>query len=147
MANPPAEEVVELIERYHPHDQPGIAWPVLEAYATRLTDDLGEQFDQEEFLEIIEARLVDTATWDSEDALYQLDSKRVSLYPAGWHDHLGGSADLEAYMRFLTDEALGFSDEQTAVGGAGEGVPEQFLLDTVNLAPSVRRDESIETPS
>jgi hypothetical protein len=70
-----------------------------------------------------------------------------SLYPLCWHDQLGGSADLEAYMRFLTDEAPGFPDEQTAVGGAGEGVPEQFLLDTVNLAPSVRRDESIETPS
>jgi hypothetical protein len=133
------EEVIELIERYHPHDQPGIAWSVLEAYATRLADDLGEQFDQEEFLETIEARLVDTSTWESDDALYKLDSKRLSLYPSSWHDHLGGSADLRAYVQFLTDKAPNFSDEQTAGGGAGKGVPEQFLLDTVNLIGRIDR--------
>lgn len=126
-------EIVELVERYHPHDQPGIAWSVFEAYVTRLADVLGDQFDPEEFLETIEARTVDTETWENDGALYKLDTARVSLFPPRWHDHLGGSADLTAYVRFLTDEAPAFSDEQTAIGGAGEGVPEQFLLNTVNL--------------
>jgi hypothetical protein len=132
-------EVVKFIERYHPHDQPGIAWSVLEAYAMRLADDLGDEFDQNTFLEEIDDRLVDTATWYGDDALYELDTKRVSLFPLRWHDSLGGSTDLTAYVRFLTDEAPGFSDERAAVGGAGEGVPEQFLLDTVNLVGRVDR--------
>jgi hypothetical protein len=130
-------EVVKLIERYHPHDQPGIAWSVLDAYATRLADDLRDQFDREEFLEDIEARLVETQTWASDDALYELDTNRVSLFPPRWHDSLGGATDLTAYVRFLTDEAPGFADDRTAVGGAGEGVPEQFLLETVNLVGRV----------
>lgn len=132
-------EVVKFIERYHPHDQPGIAWSVLEAYATRFDDDLGNQFSREEFLEAIETRLVETQTWKSNDALYKLDSKRVSLYPPCWHDHLDGSSDLISYVRFLTDEAPVFSDERTNVGGAGEGIPEQFLLDTVNLVGRIDR--------
>jgi hypothetical protein len=130
-------EVVKFIERYHPHDQPGIAWSVLEAYATRLADNLGAQFDREEFLETIEARRVESQTWESDDALYQLGTNRVSLFPPHWHDSLGGATDLTAYVRFLTDEAPGFADERTAVGGTGEGIPEQFLLETVNLVGRV----------
>jgi hypothetical protein len=112
---------------------------VLEAYAARFDDTLDGEFDENEFLEDIETRLVDTATWESDDALYKLDSERLSLYPSGWHDHLGGSADLGAYVQFLTDETRNFSDEQTAVGGAGEGVPDQFLLDTVTLIGRIDR--------
>ena len=33
------EEVVALIERYHPHEQPGISRETLEAYATALAND------------------------------------------------------------------------------------------------------------
>ncbi|HET7323143.1 MAG TPA: hypothetical protein VFJ06_02300 [Halococcus sp.] len=130
-------EVVEFVERYHPHDQPGIAWATLEAYAARFAEDFGEQFDSEEFLDRIESQLVETETWESDDALYKLDGKRVSLYPPRWHDRLGGSADLKEYLRFIADDAPGFAEERTAVGGSGEGVPEQFLLDTVNLVGRV----------
>jgi hypothetical protein len=130
-------EVVELIERYHPHDQPGIAWATLEAYAARFDDELGDEFETDEVLDAIEGQLVDSSAWEDDDALYKLDSKRVSLYPPDWHDQLGGSADLTEYLRFIADDAPGFSDDQTATGGAGKGVPEQFLLDTVNLVGRV----------
>ena len=33
------EEVVALIERYHPHEQPGISREALEAYATALANE------------------------------------------------------------------------------------------------------------
>lgn len=130
-------QVVEYIERYHPHDQPGIARSTLEAYAARLEDELDGQLEREEFLETIESRLTETQTWESDDALYAVGNDRISLYPPRWHDHLGGSTDLKAYLRFIAEDAPGFADDQTAVGATGKGVPEQFLLNTVNLVGRV----------
>lgn len=130
-------EVVEYIERYHPHDQPGIGRSTLEAYAERLTDELGGQFEYEEFLDTIESRLTETETWESDDALYAVDDDRISLYPPRWHDQVGGATNFKEYLRFIADDAPGFANDQTAVGGSGDGVPEQFLLNTVNLVGRV----------
>ena len=62
-------ELVTLIERYHPHDQPGVSQETLEAYATVLADESDYRFDVENFLDAIDEHLVDVETWADNDVL------------------------------------------------------------------------------
>lgn len=133
------EELVKLIERYHSHEQPGVSQGTLEAYAQALEEEPNYEFDAEAFLSTVDERLTDTKTWYSDDALYEIDATRVSVYPPQWHEELGGSTDLRAYVQFLVDTDSGFQSD-TASGGAGRGVPEQVLLDIVSVVGRVDRD-------
>lgn len=133
------EELVKLIERYHSHEQPGVSQETLEAYAQALEEEPNYEFDTETFLSTVDERLTDTKTWYRDDALYEIDATRVSVYPPRWHEELGGSTDLRAYVQFLLDGDSGFQSD-TASGGAGRGVPEQVLLDIVSVVGRVDRD-------
>ena len=131
-------ELVALIERHHPHDQPGVSRETLEAYAKALTDEPDYRFDAEGFLDEIDERLIDIETWAGNDALYPVDD-RVSAYPAQWHAELGGSIDVRAYLDFLQNEAVGFMHDTR---GPGQGVPEETLLDIVATVGRTDREEA-----
>lgn len=133
------EELVKLIERYHSHEQPGVSQGTLKAYAKALEEESNYDLDAETFLSAVDERLTDTKTWYRDDALYEIDANRVSVYPPHWHEKLGGSTDLRAYIQFLVDTDSGFQSDTTS-GGAGRGVPEQVLLDIVSVVGRVDRD-------
>ena len=133
------DELVRLIEQYHPHDQPGIARETLEAYARRMEETTEHEFNAEEFLETIDERLEDGDSEYTTDAFYRLDDDRVSSYPARWHDELGGVTDLREHVRFLG--ALDPEGRSGAdLGGAGGGVPEQVLLDAASIIGRIDPD-------
>jgi hypothetical protein len=132
------EEVVALIERYHPHERPGVSRETLEAYATALANEPQYHFDVEEFLEAVDEQVIDVETWAGEGMLYRVDD-RLSAYPARWHAELGGSTDVRKYLRFLREEAPGFTHD---AAGAGQGIPEETLLDIVATVGRTDRKEA-----
>jgi hypothetical protein len=121
------DDFVRLIEQYHDNDRAGVARETLDAYARRLEDERPD-FDADAFLGAIDDRLTDDGY--ATDAFYRLDDDRVSVYPAQWHDDLGGETDLREYVRYLGALEPGAGAE---LGGAGRGVPEHELLDAVGV--------------
>jgi hypothetical protein len=126
------DEFVRLVEQYHPHDRPGIAWDTLEAYTEAMEGtDFGHSHDMDGFLDTVDDRLVDGDSAYTADAFYRLDD-RISAYPRDWHDALGGETDLREFVRFLA--AIDPEGESGAdLGGVGRGVPEQVLLDAAGI--------------
>ena len=126
------EEVVALIEREHAHEAPGLARETLDAYADVLGGDAAIEFDPDEFLDAIDDRLTEAETWAGSDVFYAVADDRVSVYPQYWHEALGGTVDLPAYLRFLQDEVVGVEEDFTS-GAAGSGVPENSLIKIVSI--------------
>lgn len=137
------EELVELIERHHAHEQPGVAWEVLSDYAAALDDELGGQFDADSFLDGLEEQVTEAGTWQGPNTLYVLDDDRVSRYPARWHEALEGETDIREYVRFLVEEAEDFEGAIDS-GGAGPGVPENDLLRVVAVVGRTDRETAKE---
>jgi hypothetical protein len=127
------DEFLALIEQYHPHDRPGIAWETIEAYTEAMEGtDYGHSHDMDGFLDTVDDRLVDGDSEYTTDAFYRLDGDRVSVYPARWHDELGGESDLREYVRFLT--TLDVDGESGAdLGATGGGVPEHVLVNAAGI--------------
>lgn len=132
-----AEDFVELIERHHPHEQPGVSRETIDQYTDALAVRDETDFDADGFTETLDSRLTDAETWQGHDALYALNDDRVSTYPANWHEALGGSTDVREYIRFLL-EAENFENLES--GGAGYGVPQKTLLDIVAVVGRTDRE-------
>jgi hypothetical protein len=127
-------EVVTLIERGHPDagTTPGITRETLTAYAQEFGEETAFPVGPEEFRSAINDRLTDSETWVNDEALYEVSDTRVSVYPRHWHDALGGEVDIPSFLEFLQDEVSGVEGDFTS-GGAGDGVPEDSLVDIVSV--------------
>lgn len=130
-----ARELLELVERHHPTDGPGVDWTVVEAYANALDEEGLSELDGEVIVERLESERVESDTWVDTDTIYDLGGGRVSLFPATWHERVGGSDDVVEFVDFLADR-----DATIGQAGAGEGVPEQLLLDAVALVGGLDRE-------
>jgi hypothetical protein len=131
------DEFLSLVERHHPTDEPGVDWAVVEAYAAALDERGVSQLDGDVVLERIESKRTNSETWVNGEVIYDLGDGRVSTYPAAWHDRLGGSTDVVGFVEFLTD-----AEASIGQGGAGEGVPEEFLLDAVAVVGGLDREDA-----
>jgi hypothetical protein len=138
-------EVITLIEREHPDAAatPGITREALTAYAQEFGEDTAFTAGPEEFRASIDDRLTDSETWVDNDAFYELNDDRVSVYPSRWHDELGGDVNVPAFLEFLQDEASGVEDDLNR-GGAGGGIPEGKLVDIVSVVGRADR-ETVKT--
>lgn len=130
------KELIQLIERAHP-DAPGVSRETLDAYARELGGDSAVPFTTEEMRDTIDDRLTDDDRWTAEKALYAFDD-RISTYPLRWHDALGGTTDIPAYIRFIEDEVAGNQTDFTGIG-PGDGIQEEDLLDLVATIGRVER--------
>lgn len=133
-----SREFVTLLERHH--DGPGVDRDVVEAYLSALASD-PETGNVDRLRESVEDRIVDGEGWVDDRALYRLDGDRVSTFPARWHDELGGTDDLLAYVRFIIEEV---GPDSFVTGGAGRGIPEQVLLDAAEVVGGLDREEAKE---
>jgi len=131
------DEFLSLIERHHPTDGPGVDRAVVEAYAAALDERGMGQLDGDVVLERIDSKRTDSETWVDDGAIYDIGNGRVSKYPAEWHDRFGGSTDLVAFVEFLVD-----AEASIGQGGAGGGVPEEFLLDTAAVVGGLDREDA-----
>lgn len=122
-----ARRTVLIIERGHRHE-PGVERGTLDDYVDALVDRGEFEFDADGFYAELDDALVDDEEWVAEDRLYRIDDDRISRYPARWHEELGGSDDLVAFVSFLND--TGFA-ETVGQSGASGGLDEEALLDVV----------------
>ena len=129
---------VLLVERGH-RTGPGVDRATLDDYVDAFAARENFEFDPEWFYDELEAALVDDETWVAEDSLYRLDDDRISRYPARWHEELGGSDDVAAFLDFLQDTPFADSVGQS---GAGGGIDEQALLDVVAAVGRVPKDDA-----
>lgn len=136
------DDLVSLVERHH-DDRPGVSREALAAYAERLASRGDVEFDADAFLAEVDDRTTDAGTWTDGDVFYPVASDRISRFPARWHENLGGSTDVAAYLRYVRDEAPAFA---SAVGRSdqAEALPESELLDVVSTVGRVDRDEAKE---
>lgn len=137
------EELLALIERHHPHETPGVTRETVGRYADALADTQAYEFDPTAFDDELTKRLTDAETWQGRTALYALDDDRVSVYPARWHDRLGGSTDVREFVRFLLEREAFLADLDS--GGAGHGIPEDTLLDVVAVVGRIDREDAKAT--
>jgi len=133
-------DLVERIERYH--DGPGVDRDTVAAYARELESRRDYAFDAEAFLDDVAAHTTDAETWEGNNRLYALGKDRISLFPAQFHDQLGGSTDVPEYLRFFLDDAPAFLDD---IGrSAAGGVPEDALIEVVEAVGRVDRGAATE---
>ncbi len=133
-------DLIELIERSH-DEQAGIDRATLAAYAEELAAQRDYAFDAEGFLSAVDEKRTDTETWVGLDRLYDLGDGQVSLYPARWHEELGGSTDVAAYLRYVTEEAPQFIEDEGR-GGASFGIPEDTLMGIIATVGRVDRQQA-----
>lgn len=146
------DELLRLLERHHATDTPGIAQDTLGEYGRALADtDLSldarsetlrgrdpDFIDGTVYRELSE-RLTDSASWVGDDALYEIESDRVSLYPAHWHDAISGTTDLTECLVFLEDDAA----FQEAPGiGTEAGIPEDVVFDVATVVGGFDPDDA-----
>lgn len=131
-------DLVSLIERYH-RERPGVPRETVASYARALADRRDYSFDADGFLETVESSLTDAESWEGTDRFYRLGDGRISLYPARWHEELGGSTDPVAYLRFLRSAAPEFASAHQD-GGVSPGVPERVLVDLLQVIGRADRE-------
>ncbi|WP_435360907.1 hypothetical protein [Haloarchaeobius sp. DFWS5] len=139
-----ARELVTMVERRHDTERPGITRETLHAYVTAVRDEMAGgpdvPFDPNEFEELVEERLNSDESWVG-DGYYRVGDGRVSVFPKQWHERLGGETDVRLYVEVLT-AGRGDDDARTSMGGAGRGVPQDFLLDAMAVIGGVDPDEA-----
>lgn len=141
-------QFVSLIERHHPNEQ-GVSRELLEAYDEEIANDDIVPFEAGEVTSAVENRSVEEETWVDDEAVYVIGDGRVSVFPARWHDELGETTDLRAYVSVIED-VIGDADPDadepqggtgaSVGGGVGSGVPEQLLLDAAAVIGGIERE-------
>lgn len=133
-------DLVRLIERRH-DERAGVPRDVIREYARTLESRRDFSFSADAFVRTVDDRVTDADSWNGYDVFYSLDADRISQYPSRWHDRLGDSLDVEAYLAFIQDDAPEFGDD-TGHSGAGSGIPEDTLLDVMAVVGRVDREEA-----
>lgn len=116
-----ARELLSLIERHHPRGEAGVDRELYEAYTEAVAEGTARSTD--EFTDMLSANLTSDEGWAGADAVYELETGKMSVYPKHCHEHLGGVGDPREHLRYLTDETDQY-DRQ---------VPEQTLLHMVTV--------------
>lgn len=125
-----SRELILSIEQYHRPEGPGVDQELLEAYDAEVARDDIIPYEEGQLLDAVERRLADDESWVDEETYYPVGDGRVSAFPAAWHDTLGETTDLRAYVDVI-GEGMGRSgtDADSQRGGIGTGVPEGLLLE------------------
>lgn len=132
---------LETVERLHPHDRPGVDRETLDAYIEELEQSHSSGYDADTLRERLEGEITDSETWEGEKKLYRQGDDRFSVYPQTWHERLGGSDDIPRYVAFLQEEVPDFKHD-IGRGGAGQGIPEQPLLEVVSVVGRIDYEEA-----
>ena len=140
-----SRELLLMIERYHRSDGPGVDQELLDAYDEAVGRDEAIPFEEGELRESVERRSSDDESWVDEETYYRLGDGRISTFPAAWHEALGDTADIRAYVDVLGEGMgeLGPGDDSQR-GGLGTGVPEGFVLEAAMVIGGIDQETAKE---
>lgn len=130
-------DLVRIVETYHPSDRPGVARETLDAYLDALDYDVGEVQAE------LDAQVTDAREWAETDAIYDVGAGRLSIFPASWHEQLGGTTDLTEYVELIQDD-IDESYGETGEAVSEAGVPEQLLFRAMAAIAGVDREDARE---
>lgn len=146
------DDLLRRVEQYHSADKPGAPEDTLIEYARALADTSVSLDARSEALSERETgitdgmvrrelneRLTDAESWVGKPALYEVDDGHVSIYPARWHDALGGTTDLTECITFIRD-ASAFQEARGI--GTAEGIPEEIVTDVVTVIGDLDPDKA-----
>lgn len=135
-------ELLVLVERHHPTDEPGVDRELLVEYVDALQEPTRVGFDADEALAIVDEKRSDAERWVDDGTIYAVGEDRVSAFPRRWHDELRGETDLKRYVAVLQEDVSRAFDEGD--GGRGRGVPEQTLLSAASAIGPMSREDAKE---
>jgi hypothetical protein len=121
-------------------DDPGIERGRLVAYAEELDERQESDLDFGAFESELSNQVTDADGWADEAAVYRLGDDRVSRYPPAWHDELGGSTDVAAYVAFLKDSDAPYVTGDEEVAG-GPNISQQDLVDIVEVIGNAETED------
>lgn len=124
------DELLALVERYHPSDGPGVPLDVVESYLAEM-ESRGFA-DASGLDDILQDRLTDADGWSGRRAIYDLGDGRVSSMPPEWHEKLDGVDDLRTYVEVMNED-LAEGDGSGGRGAAGTGVSKQLLVTAATI--------------
>lgn len=133
-------DLFDLIERTR--EGPGVERQIVAAHAEGLADRRDYAFDAEGYMAEIDEKTTDAEWWEGPDRYYDLGESRLSQFPAGWHEELGDSTDAAEYVEFLLHEQPEFVEDLDA-GAAGDGVPEETVVDVMTVVAGVDRETAL----
>lgn len=116
-----ADELVELAERHHDFDEPGVPRGLVDDYFDALEE--RASFDVEPMREQFRDHLTADRSFVDTNAVYEVGDDRVSGYPASLHQRLDEDATLADYVYVMT-HSMG----DTAESAASPGVAKDELL-------------------
>jgi len=94
-----------MIERFHPHDGPGVSRSVISAYVGETLRRLDQRapFSPVQFERLLDERTTDADLW-LPNSLYAVAPGRISTYPLRWHERLGAVSDPVAYASVIGED-------------------------------------------
>lgn len=136
-------ELLLFVEQFDDAVDRGVPLERLEAYADALAEGEAGPFGPDELHSLVEMDLTDAEEWEEPDSIYRVGDG-LSAFPPAWHDQLGGEEDLARYVQVISAD-LASGEKHTAGGAAGQGVPEQLLIDAATaLGPFSRSSARAE---
>lgn len=132
-----ADELVELVEKHHRDDQPGVSRALVDDYVDELEE--SSTFDAEALRVQLEEHLTDDRSYVDSNAVYELGDDRVSSYPASWHERLDADASLVDVVYVMTH-----SSGDTPDSASSSGVAKYDLYTAAQIFMGVSRDEARE---
>lgn len=127
-----SRKLLLLVEQYHRSGSPGVDRDLLDAYDAAAARDDAIPFKEGQLSEAVSRDLVDDESWAGEDVYYPVGDDRISTFPAEWHDVLGDTTDVRAYVdvigEAMADSGTGADSQR---GGIGTGVPEGLVLEAM----------------
>ncbi|MFD1599843.1 hypothetical protein [Halobellus rarus] len=131
-------DVVNIIERFHSVEGPGVPRAVITAYVDEFIRRLGPRapFSQDRFARLLDGRVADLDMW-LPHTIYEVAPGRVSVFPPTWHRLLAGVHDPAQYVGVI-------GEDLAAAKGVGTGeslppVPKQVLIDAMMVLGGLDR--------
>ncbi|MEA5388578.1 hypothetical protein VB779_17120 [Haloarculaceae archaeon H-GB11] len=92
-------DVVDVVERFHATEGPGVPRSVITAYVSEVLGRLGRRapYSVQRFESLLERRVTDLDMWIPK-TVYVVAPGRVSVYPPRWHTRLTGVTDPAEYV-------------------------------------------------
>ncbi|WP_225333729.1 hypothetical protein [Halomicrobium urmianum] len=98
-------DVVNVIERFHTVEGPGVPRTLVTEYVAEVLRRLGPRapYTLQRFERLLDGRVTDLDMWVPH-ALFEVAPGRVSVYPARWHRELAGVRDPAPYVDVIRQD-------------------------------------------
>jgi hypothetical protein len=125
-------DFVRIVEQHQPTEETGVDRETLAAYADAVYFDVD--------VSAIDERVIDSPLWAEGDHFYEAGDGRISVYPADWHDSLGGVKDLKRIIEVIQTETTEPEGDVREAVTEERGVPEEKVIRVAETVAGIDRE-------